>query len=109
MRAGSENPNKENMSGELDAEESASGVGQDQGDKVLFGEFKWMIRSCTSESAMETCSTADSSVNSSSAIRNYYVFRQELERGIRFVKFGNPHVTGRDMSKRFRQVSVSTP
>ena len=53
MRAGSENPNKQNMSGELDAEESASGVGQDQGDKVFFGEFKRMIRSCTSESAME--------------------------------------------------------
>ena len=66
MGDGSVTARKESWSRESDAEESKSGDGLDQRDKVLSGEFKWMIRSCTSESAVETCSTADSSVSSSS-------------------------------------------
>ena len=39
--------------------------GQDQVDKVLSGEVRWMSRSCTSEIAAETCSTTDSSLKDS--------------------------------------------
>ena len=66
MRAGSEPLWKESFSGESDVEESASGDREEQRGKFLSGEFKWMFRSCTSESAVETCSTAHSSVSSSS-------------------------------------------
>ena len=37
-------------------------------DKVLSVEIRWMSRSCTSESAVETCSTVDSSVEDTSRI-----------------------------------------
>ena len=35
-------------------------------DKVLSGEFRWVCRSCISESAVETYSTTDSSVEDTS-------------------------------------------
>ena len=42
--------------------------GHDQMDKVWSGEFRWMSRSCTSESAVETCSAVNSSVEDTSRI-----------------------------------------
>ena len=35
---------------------------QDQVDKVLSGKFRWMNKSCTTDTAVETCYTEDSSV-----------------------------------------------
>ena len=55
------------MSEESDVEVKGYIDGQNQVDKVLSGEFRWMSRLCTSESAVETCSTSDSSVDETSS------------------------------------------
>ena len=62
----SKKPEQESLSGESDLEESGCVDGQDQADKFLSVEFRWMSRSCTPESAVETCSTTDSSVDNTS-------------------------------------------
>ena len=52
----SKNTEQDNLSGESGTEESGLEDGQDQVDRVLSEEFRWVIRSCTSESAVENAS-----------------------------------------------------
>ena len=54
------------MSGESDVEGNVHVNEQDQTGKVLSGKLRWMRRSCTLETALETCSMADASVDTTS-------------------------------------------
>ena len=62
MEAESKNSEQVNLSGRSDIEGRGYVDGQDQVDKVLSGKVRWMNRSCTSETTVETCSTTDLSV-----------------------------------------------
>ena len=74
------------LSGESDVKESGRVSEQDQEDKILFGEFRWMSRSCTLESARETCSVSDSSTQT------------PTQTGIKIVRIGDQYITGGDSS-----------
>ena len=58
----SKHSEQKNLSDESNTERSGDVDGQDQVDKVLSEEFRWKSRSIKTESAVETCSTVDSSV-----------------------------------------------
>ena len=62
----SKNPEQESFSEESVVDKSGHVNGQDQLNRVLSGEFRWFSRSCTSESAVEICTSTDSSVDNTS-------------------------------------------